>query len=171
MKFRRHVDRVLGIVLVILMATMTINVLWQVASRYVVGRPSAFTDELARYLLIWVGTLGAAYAAGQRMHLAIDIVPQKASPAGKRRLSLIINSIVIVFALLVMVIGGINLVYITLYLDQHSPALGVPLGYVYAVLPLSGLLIIYYSVVSLMEAAFPAEHQGDMLDDDPEPVR
>ena len=51
-----------------------------------------------------------------------------------------------VFALVIMVIGGGNLVYTTLKLGQLSPALLVPLGYVYAIVPISGLMIIFFSV-------------------------
>ncbi|HBX67752.1 MAG TPA: TRAP transporter small permease, partial [Balneolaceae bacterium] len=52
-----------------LMALMLISVCWQVLTRYVLATPSSFTDELARYLLIWIGTLGAAYTSGKRLHL------------------------------------------------------------------------------------------------------
>ena len=61
MKFRKKVDKILGTTLAIIMGVMVINVLWQVFTRFVIGTPSSFTDELARYLMIWVGVLGAAY--------------------------------------------------------------------------------------------------------------
>jgi TRAP-type C4-dicarboxylate transport system permease small subunit len=142
----RIINSVLEKILVFLMALMVINVLWQILARYIPVLPGSFTDELARYLLIWVGVLGAAYASGQHMHLALDLLPEKLKGAAKSRLYILINFLVGTFALLVMVIGGIRLMYITLYLEQTSAALGIPLGYVYMVLPLSGLLIIYYSV-------------------------
>lgn len=143
---KRIINSVLEKALVFLMALMVINVLWQILARYIPALPGAFTDELARYLLIWVGVLGAAYASGQHMHLALDLLPEKLQGVAKSKLFIFINFLVGVFALLVMVIGGIRLMYITLYLGQTSAALGIPLGYVYMVLPLSGLLIIYYSI-------------------------
>ena len=63
MKLRAHIDSILEKILVVIMSMMVINVLWQVFSRYVLANPSSFTDELARYLMIWVGVLGAAYVA------------------------------------------------------------------------------------------------------------
>jgi TRAP-type C4-dicarboxylate transport system permease small subunit len=117
----------------------------------VLQSPSSFTDELARYLLIWVGLLGAAYATGKRLHLAIDIVPNQAGPRSQRVLNVVVNLLVVGFALFVMVVGGIRLVFITLTLDQTSPALGIPLGYVYTALPLSGLLIMYYAVLNTFQ--------------------
>lgn len=157
---RKRIDSLLFWVLVILMSIMTLNVLWQVASRYVLQSPSSFTDELARFLLIWVSLLGASYVAGKKLHLAIDILPSKLQGQKERNLTVFINLIVAAFALLVMVWGGINLVYITLKLKQTSPALNVPLGYIYSVLPISGILIIYYSLANLFDHRVEAEQVG-----------
>jgi TRAP-type C4-dicarboxylate transport system permease small subunit len=113
--------------------------------------PSSFTDELARYLLIWLGLLGAAYVTGQKMHLAIDYLLNKTKPTVKSKLEYVINSSIFLFALFVMVIGGVNLVSLTLYLEQISAALQIQLGYIYIVLPLSGILIMFYTGVSIVE--------------------
>jgi len=147
---RKTVDKVLGSVLAFLMAVMTIDVLWQVFSRYILRSPSSFTDELARFLLIWIGILGAAYVSGQGKHLAIDLLPGKLSETGKKRLTFFISLVILLFAATVMVIGGIRLVYVTLYMGQKSSALQVPLGYVYTVLPISGLLVIYYKTLAII---------------------
>ncbi len=146
---RKTIDNLLGSFLAILLAVMTINVLWQVFSRYVLKTPSSITDELARFLLIWIGVLGAAYASGQNLHLAIDLLPDHLSAKGKRRLQVFINLLIATFALTVFVIGGSRLVYITFYLGQKSAALQIPLGVVYSILPVSGLLIIYYKISNL----------------------
>lgn len=65
MTIRKKIDKGLEWTLVIFMSILVINVLWQVTSRYIMNSPSSFTDELAGYLLIWVGLLGAAYVAGR----------------------------------------------------------------------------------------------------------
>lgn len=147
MQLRNKVDKVLAAVLVALMSVMVINVLWQVASRYLLGSPSLFTDELANFLLIWVGLLGAAYAAGQRAHLSIDILPEKLTGAKKHTLQVVLNLLTLLFAFTIMVIGGIRLVYVTLILEQSSATLQLPLGYVYMVIPISGLLIVFYTLL------------------------
>ena len=132
---------------------MVVNVLWQVFSRYILANPSSFTDELARYLMIWVGVLGAAYVAGKGNHVAITYFSEKLNPVNLKRVQIIINLTILSFAILGMFIGGVRLVYITLVLEQLSPALKIPLGVVYAVIPLSGLLIIFYKVLDLKEQA------------------
>jgi len=151
MILKTKVDKVIQYLLVILMTLMVLNVLWQVFTRFIMNDPSSFTDELARYLLIWLGLLGAAYVTGQKMHLAIDYLLNKTKPAVKSKLEYVINSSIFLFALFIMVIGGVNLVSLTLYLEQISAALQIQLGYVYIVLPLSGILIMFYTGVSIIE--------------------
>jgi len=146
MTLRKIIDKSLEWLLVFLLSILVIDVLWQVASRYVLNSPSSYTDELAGYLLIWVGLLGAAYVAGKREHLAIDILIQRSSPKRKLRLEIIISIVVILFAVSVLIVGGIWLVYTRFYLSVKSAALGMPLGFVYLVLPLSGLLIAYFDI-------------------------
>jgi TRAP-type C4-dicarboxylate transport system permease small subunit len=150
-KIKKGVDRFIEYLLVFLMAVMVLNVLWQVFSRFILNSPSSFTEELARYLLIWVGLIAAGYVAGRKMHLAIDYLVNKFSEGVKRKIDLVINLVVMLFALFVMVIGGFNLVSLTVYLEQISSALQIQLGYVYLAVPISGLLIIFYSAVNIYE--------------------
>lgn len=133
------------------MIALVLDVVFQVAARYLVKSPSSFTDELARFLLIWVGLFGAAYALGKNKHLAIDILPSKLHGKKKRNLLIFINIMVILFAFTVLVVGGIRLVFITLTLEQISAALGVQLGYIYLSLPLSGMFMIYYGIFDIFE--------------------
>jgi len=147
---RHAINKALGNFLVVLMSIMVINVLWQVFSRYVLGAPSSFTDELARFLLIWVGILGATYASGKNMHIAINLSANRLSPGGQKVLKVIINLIILGFVITVLLVGGANLVYITFTLEQFSSALQIPLAFVYLILPIGGLLIIYFKVSDLL---------------------
>jgi TRAP-type C4-dicarboxylate transport system permease small subunit len=150
MKTRKKIDRILGNILVIIMSVMVINVLWQVFSRFVLGSPSSFTDELARYLMIWVGVLGAAYISGRRMHVAIDLLPAKLNKEGQYKLKTFVNILIVVFCFLALIIGGSRLVYITYILEQYSPALQIPLALVYIVIPISGVIIAYYKISDIV---------------------
>ncbi|PWD98731.1 TRAP transporter small permease [Marinilabilia rubra] len=146
MNLRQKIDKLLEIFLVVLMSTLVVDVVWQVASRYIFSNPSSFTDELAVFLLIWVGMAGAAYVKGKNEHLAIDILPDKLTPNRKSRLLIFINFLIILFSLTIMVVGGTWLVYTRFQMGQVSSALQVPIGYVYMIVPISGLLMIYYSL-------------------------
>lgn len=146
MSVRKNIDKALEWMLVFLMSILVLDVLWQVTSRYIMNAPSSYTDELAGFLLIWVGLFGAAYVAGKREHLAIDLLLQRSPEKRKLKLEIIISVLVILFALVVMVVGGSWLVYTRFYLSVKSAALGLPLGVVYLVLPISGLLIVYFDI-------------------------
>jgi len=148
---KKGINRLLELALVLLMGANVLNVLWQVFTRFVLQNPSSYTEELARYLLIWVGLLGASYAAGKKMHLAIDVVLQGLGNKAKVWVEIIIQVFIFLFSFSVMVVGGIRLVSITLALAQTSAALRIKLGYVYLVLPLSGIIIMFYAVVFIAE--------------------
>ncbi|PQQ42215.1 TRAP transporter small permease [Photorhabdus luminescens] len=126
-------------------------VTWQVVSRYVFGTPSTVTDELARYLFMWVAMIGAAYTTGQHRHLAIDLLTMKLKGIGKNSVGLVIQAAIALFASIVLVYGGSILVISTLKTGQITPALGLPMGYVYLCLPISGVLMICYVLVDIVE--------------------
>lgn len=148
---RKIIDRCLETILIFLMAFLVLDVLWQVTSRYVLTSPSSITDELAGFLLIWVGLLGAAYVSGCNEHLAIDLLLQRLKdPVARRRLQVYIHLMVCLFAVTVLVIGGSWLVYTRFYLSVTSASLQINLGYVYLVLPISGVLTAYYTLDNIV---------------------
>ena len=147
---RKTVDKWLEWALCFILASMVVDVVWQVASRYLLASPSSFTDELAAFLLIWVGILGGAYVYGKGEHLAIDILVERSGAKMKRVLKIAIECVVLSFSFTVMVIGGVWLVYTRFLLDVESAALQLNWGYVYLVVPISGILICYYAVENLL---------------------
>lgn len=150
-KLYHNINRLIEFVLIFIFAVLVLDVLWQVFGRYVLNQSFSFTEEFARFALIWLSILGAAYLSGKREHLSMDFLVRKLSPENKRKRMQVIESIMFVFALVVMVVGGGNLVYTTLYLGQISPAMHISLGYVYAIVPISGLLIMYYAVYNIIQ--------------------
>jgi len=156
-KTTQIITRFLSTVLIILMAVMVVDVSWQVFTRFILQDPSSFTEELAGFLLIWIGLLGSSYALYTKAHLGIDILTSKLSGFRKHLTKIMIHVIVILFALFVLVIGGIRLVNITLTLNQISPAMSIQMGYVYLVLPLTGILMIYYSLVFIGQTVLKKE--------------
>ncbi|SNR31496.1 TRAP-type C4-dicarboxylate transport system, small permease component [Maribacter sedimenticola] len=141
--------------LVTIFGLLVIDVVWQVVSRYVIGQSSSFTEEFARFSLIWLTVLGAAYINGQKEgHLSMDFLLSKLSGEKRKRRQKVIQICMAIFALVIMVIGGGNLVYTTLSLGQTSSALHVPLGYVYAIVPVCGIIIIFFSIYNIKKQNF-----------------
>jgi TRAP-type C4-dicarboxylate transport system permease small subunit len=157
---RKLIDAATRYALVFLMGLLVVVVVWQVFSRYILNAPSTFTDELARFLLIWVSLLGGAYYAGKNQHIAINVLPERLSPPGRRKLNIVINLIIIAFVGCVFVIGGGMLVWITYTYLQLTPTLQIPMAFVYAIGPVSGILIIYYKLADI----------ADLLRSDPDEV-
>lgn len=145
-QIRIKVNKIIERFLVLILVGMVLNVIWQVFTRFFTSSPSAFTNELARYLMIWLGILGAAYISGKQEHVAIDFFVKKLNNSLRRFIDCFVLLSILSFAFFVMIIGGINLVYITLKLEQYSPSLQIPLALVYSIIPISGLLIIFYKV-------------------------
>ncbi len=134
-----------GIAIISLVMTVT----WQVFSRYVLNDPSSWTDELARYLMIWFGLAGASYLFGKNGHLAITLFIGSMKEAYQKYFYLLINLVSITFINVAMVKGGIQLIGRTG--TQLSPALQLPMSYVYMILPISGVLMTLYIILNTLE--------------------
>ena len=68
------IDSLLRWVIIAIFTVLVACVTWQVLSRYVLGTPSTLTDEIARFLFMWLALIGGAYTFGARRHLAIDLL-------------------------------------------------------------------------------------------------
>ena len=140
----KGIKKLLELLLVVIFVVLVVDVVWQVIARYA-KISSGFTEELSRFLLIWLAVIATAYSRSYKGQMAIDFFYEKFSAKGKHVLSLFIELSIMAFALFVMVIGGINLVNITLKLGQLSPSLGLPVGYVYSIVPVCGIIILFFS--------------------------
>ena len=151
-KIIQWIDSVLAFALITLMIIIVLDVSWQVFTRFIIQRPSSFTEELATFLLIWIGLLGASYALRTKSHLGIDVFTYKLKGVKKCIVDIFVYSCVFIFALFVMVIGGLRLVQLTFTLNQISAAMNINMGYVYLVIPISGMLMMFYSLLFIIDA-------------------
>lgn len=150
-RLKLALDRTLAATICVLMAAMVVNVLWQVLTRFILATPSSYTEELARYLMIWLGLLGGAYGVGQKSHLALDLLTTRLTGARQKIVATFIAASVLAFAFAILLGGGLRLVWITFALGQTSGAMQLPLGYVYLVVPVAGFCTAFYAVGWLLE--------------------
>ena len=148
---KKVLDRSLELLVMVVVAVLVVDVLWQVFTRFILKNPSIWTEELAVFMLIWVSLLGAAVALNRGAHLGIDYFVGKLSPKKRLYTEVFAFLCISLFSVTVMVLGGINLVVSTLNLQQLSPTLGIKVGYVYLVIPISGFFLALYSVIGLVE--------------------
>lgn len=158
----RLVNGLLGGLTVLVFTILVICVVWQVVSRFILGTPSTTTDEIARFLFMWIAFVGAAYTLGQKRHLAIDVMSLMLEGKAQRNVRALVIVIVAAFVSVVMVYGGYELMTKTLESGQMTPALRLPMGYVYGAIPFSGVMMLFYCVALLVELFDPnAEQDAD----------
>lgn len=134
---------------------MTLLTCWQVFTRYILGKPSSWSEELVSYLFAWMALLGASLVVGERGHMNIPILVEKSSPPVRKALSVFAEVVAALFAGVILVYGGIQIT--DLAMAQMTSALGVPVGIFYTVLPLSGILNIVYCILNIVEITTTAE--------------
>lgn len=142
-------DRAVSGLLAALLILMVLAVTWQVVSRYLLGSPSGWTEELARFLLIWIGLFGGTLAYQRRLHLGLDLLADRLQEKTRGIQRHAVDGCVLIFAVTILIIGGSSLVALTHELSQYSPALGLPMSFVYLSLPLSGVLMAVSALIAL----------------------
>lgn len=146
---RKVIDKIIEIMCILIMGYMVLAVCWQVITRFILKNPSTLTEEILRYLLVWTTMVGGAYAYGRRKHLSINILTKKLPHSGQKILDIVIQAVIILFSVIVMIMGGMRLVSTTS--NQISAALRLPMPYVYASVVVGGVLIIFYSLIFIIE--------------------
>lgn len=148
-QLRDILDKIMRVFNAVVFAVLSFLTVWQVFTRYVLDNPSTWSEELASYLFAWVTLLGAAYVFGKREHMNIPVLTDRLSESSQRIIAIITECIIFVFAAAVMIYGGIAITNLTM--GQMSSSLGVPMGYFYAAIPISGVFILIYSVLNIYD--------------------
>jgi TRAP-type C4-dicarboxylate transport system permease small subunit len=143
----RFLEKVLAAVIVILFIGIVVSALSQVVSRYVFNSPFMWTEEAARYLGIWCTLMTAGILLGRNMHLSIDLLVEKLPAAPQKALRVFVFLIIIVFAS-VLVVYGFNL--LSKVSKALSPALRIPMSYVYLAVPVGSLIFLIYAILGLI---------------------
>jgi len=141
---RRGLEYLCAGLLMVIVTVIFVNVV----GRYFLHAPLRWSDELAQFLFLWLAYLGALAALMGGRHYSfpnlIDLLPRKARVAAKT-----LSDLVVLAMLGILVWGGIRLV--DLLRHQRSPALDVPIYYIYAALPLVSMLmalVVAYQIVA-----------------------
>ncbi len=144
---RNALDKVIEWFCIVIMGVMTILVTWQVITRYVFNNPSVFTEQTSQYLFVWLIMYGSAYVFGKREHMKISFVRDLVRKSVRKYFDIIQEIITMIFVLCVMVYGGY---YSTLkQMVQTDATLQIPMGVIYSAIPISGLIIIFYTTTNI----------------------
>jgi len=158
---KQVLDRVLSWICIVLFAALVLDVGWQVFARQVLNAPSGWSEELAKYLFIWLGLLGGALVFGERGHVAADLAVQRAPESVQRVTAVLVQLSILAFAALTLIWGGYLVVRLTW--DQTLTGLPVNVGWMYLALPISGVITAFYTVYHLIHIS-----TGDEVAIDPD---
>lgn len=147
LKLKNGIEKALVCVTALQLTVMLVLAVWQVFSRYVLKAPAIYTEETLRFVMIWMGFLGSAYAFGLDHHLRLVFLLERLGKHGRKLLLTANGLIVIFFSMIILLIGGIKMVQSGM--GQISPILNVKMGYVYLILPISAILITLLQSVNL----------------------
>jgi TRAP-type C4-dicarboxylate transport system permease small subunit len=145
------------VVVTILMAAMTIDCLLGVFFRYVVQDALTWTEETARYLMIWMGFLATGLALREGGHIAVEIVIER-MPVGIQRVMLgFVRLLSLAFLLAVIGAGGFLLGRVS---GQRTPVLGISMMWPYLAIPVGCLLTALEMVALWLREPEPAAVTG-----------
>lgn len=151
LKFKQGMTTMLNWALIVAVLLLVLDVCWGVFTRFVMGEQAKWTEELARFLLVWVSLLGGAVAFGTKGHLGVDYFVGKFDPEVQKLMSIVVHGVVLFFASAIFVYGGGRVVSDALAMEQMTPALGWKMGHVYLALPIAGIFMVIYTVENLVE--------------------
>ncbi|MDO5735721.1 MAG: TRAP transporter small permease [Propionibacteriaceae bacterium] len=159
-------DKVLYWITVALFAVLVVIVVWQIVSRQVLQAPATWTDEGARVTFVWLGLFASAFVFGERGHVAVEFVVRKFSASKEKVIAIVVQVIVLLFALVVLVWGGWRASQNAW--TQGLSALPFTFGQMYLALPVSGVLMAFYSVYYILGIARGEISPYPEMADDPE---
>ncbi len=146
-------------VLVGLVVVMTTVVFLQVVYRYLLAQPLHWSEEMARYLFVWISLLGAALSVQRHGHFGMDFFFRMLPHKGRRFLTFLIYLLVGI-VILVLLVYGLFLVQKTA--DQQSPAMEISMAWAYACLPVGAALMLIHLLSILLQEAVEKKNPSEV---------
>lgn len=151
-------DKFLAILLCAALLSMVVVAAWGVFTRLILKNQASFTTEYLRYALLWTSLLAGAYCFGEKGHISITFVKDKFKGNVFFVINVITEVVIIFFAITVLIYGGIQ--GIKLGMNEISPTLYLRVGYIYTALPISGVFVVFYSIVNLLDLFKRGDREG-----------
>ena len=150
----KQVDNILNMVMRFLMAlamgALVVGGTYQVVAR-LIGANATFVDEFLRYILIWASMIGSAYFFYRDEHLSLDLVKDRVKGPVAIALTIFIEAAVLFFVIYVFIYGGIRM---TVSANNASSVMRIPFKFLYAVMPISGVLIVLGRILKYLDLLF-----------------
>lgn len=146
-KIVRYFKKFEEIFLIVCFMIMASTLFLQVTFRYVFNYPLTWSEELARYLLVWIAFLGINYGLHQKKHIALEYFYNK-FPTSVQKLTDLVTNIIILATILYFLPGAWK--FFKVQFPLHSSAMQIPMGLIYISIPIGFLL----SSITILAASF-----------------
>jgi C4-dicarboxylate transporter, DctQ subunit len=143
----RIIDWIENVLVTTLILTATLTAIGQVIARYVFNNSLYWSEELILYALITMSFLTMGMGVRYASHISVEAIYAIAGPRTARALQIGASCLGLVFAC-VLIFYGLKLSFNTMQMGQLSPAMRIPVGYIYLIIPISGgLMALRYLLV------------------------
>jgi TRAP-type transport system small permease protein len=140
----RLLRRAVQVVIILMFTLLIATVFYQVLGRYLLNAPPSWSEELARFLQIWIALLASALCIQHGMHLGVDYLLYAVPPRGRAVLEILVHLLVTSFLLLLLV-QGVKILDVASV--QTSPAMGINMWYAYVAVPVGAGLMLLESLL------------------------
>ena len=137
-KSMKVINRTTELFSALLLLTMVVLVFIQIVSRVIISSSFPWTEEIARFMMIWITFLGAAVAFQYGAHIGVEAFVERL-PAKLRSFFIVITMLICLSFFILLIVYGYQLANGAFV--QTSPALQIPMGYIYYIIPISGVLM------------------------------
>ena len=159
-RIKKILDKCIAGILGVLVGIISLVVLWQVFTRFILRNPSAWSEEISRYLLIWISFIGGALGLSNGTHMGLVLVTDRIKNP-------VLKTIVHILAYIVCgAVGFVFVKYGYIYAESGMTrtmmCCNMPMGYVYMIVPVCGVIIIINCIATVFEdvEAIRAERAG-----------
>lgn len=157
-KFIDKINKVARYTVSTMFTVMVILVAIQILTRFVIDFPISWSEEIARYLMIYIVFLGSALLVRKNGHIAIDFLLEIVNDKNKKRLNFVNLAISTVF-FLVLVYSGIELTIVVI--GQVTPTLQFSMAWAYAAMPLGAILMVLNALAVFFEMSIKGENKKE----------
>jgi len=141
------IDDIVKYFLVLLVAVLSVLGIYQVIGR-ALGHAPAWTEESIRFLFVWASCVGAAVGIKEHIHIGIDVLVNLIPKLGRKIVAIAVQLILCCFDVFLLR-AGILIMQKTA--NQPSPALRIPMSFVYMAVPVLGGLGLFYSIREIIK--------------------
>jgi C4-dicarboxylate transporter DctQ subunit len=138
--FKKLIDNFEKYLVITILGIMSILVIWQVAARFIFSSPLSWTEEAARYLMIWLTFFGGSIGVRSGAHVGVEIA-LRLLPKEYRKIGQMIGHIMGLIFILIIIIFGFKVVNMQIAMGQTSPAIGIPIWWAYLGVPVGSIFM------------------------------